>query len=1262
MTPPGSASAPLLMLLMVTAQRVTSQEHGHPSSPGGIPQGHAEAISLGGDPFETKAERWPDLRVRKASNEQPRSTRSTLYGPGSFQRPPMTGTSDRKGSDNGNTKKGVKKSIGDKAGGDRQKQSPGKSESSKKRTRKRKEKRAKAKKKQQKRNNKVNKKTPKKGKSKMDSQNNNTAKHRGKKANSQKRNKEQSNKKAREPKEERGKKVKKKSLKKKTGKSNAKKPKDKIKVSNTKPKIRQVSDESCDSSTKVGAGEVVAVEGPGSRRAVECKHTIRTRKGNTLKMTCPRFSLSPGRCKDEKVVIKEIGKGKFKKKYCKGEIPGEDVSEAALRAVTFVHRRAKLKGKQCAVGFLCLFSASEISGKVSECGGKYKLQEGESMVVAPATFADKVSCKYTFKSPPGSTLALSCPSFNLNERGCGRERVIVREKKAKYKKKFCKTSNPAKEHGQTTSNSFTFTHKRKKLKDNDCERGFWCQVSVAKVSPTITEPPTTVKPVAETMAVATTLSMTAPINDKPTTGQFITVIPTAGQPTTAKSTVGQSITVKPTTEQPVINKPTVGQPVTDKPTFEQLVTAKPPIGQPVSNTPAITDNPAVEQPVTSSITVGQPLIVNPTIGQSVTEQPTTGLPITDKPTIGQPMTDEPSIGQPVTDKPSLNTQSSQEPTTKPNSQNTSQPTNSQVQGIITTISIPQDKSTNDQLLTVKPTAEQSTTMKLITGQPVTVIPTTGQSLTEMPILGQPVTDKATVGQPTTDKSTSSDPVTVKITIKENLTNKPAAEQLVTEESSKQVVTVNPTIMEESTTGLRTIPPNQESPSMPNPPSATSATQSTTDTQGPTSTTEPPTSVQSTVSKGTSAQLSTPKQTLTQPPASTQTNSEPPVSTQTSVQPLTPTKVSVQPSQTSKSPQPSTQSATSTKTPTQITTSTQTSTLTTTSTQTSTLTTTSTQTSTLTTTSTQTSTLTTTSTQTSTLTTTSPQTSTQPVTSSQTSPQTSTQRETSTSTTAIAFQTRIFCETCGSGPSASGARVVGGQDVAIGEYPWMALVYVSRSSGKVSICGASLIKSRWLLSAAHCFYNVGYNLVAVFLGDHDITSNTEVPTTVGSVKSIVLHPQYDPETFDNDVALIELQADVAFTPLIAPVCLAAPEDVEDATKAVVTGWGDTSFGGDLSPVLQEVELDLISNAECRDFFQQTTLTITDNMMCAYTEGKDACQGDSGGPLVRQLADGRWVQLGVVSFGVECAKVGSPGIFTRASLYVDWIINVTASDSC
>lgn len=60
--------------------------------------------------------------------------------------------------------------------------------------------------------------------------------------------------------------------------------------------------------------------------------------------------------------------------------------------------------------------------------------------------------------------------------------------------------------------------------------------------------------------------------------------------------------------------------------------------------------------------------------------------------------------------------------------------------------------------------------------------------------------------------------------------------------------------------------------------------------------------------------------------------------------------------------------------------------------------------------------------------------------------------------------------------------------------------------------------------------------------------------------VILGPDSrDSRQFDNDVALIELQADVAFTPLIAPVCLAAAEDAEGATKAVATGWGDTSFG-------------------------------------------------------------------------------------------------------
>lgn len=48
-----------------------------------------------------------------------------------------------------------------------------------------------------------------------------------------------------------------------------------------------------------------------------------------------------------------------------------------------------------------------------------------------------------------------------------------------------------------------------------------------------------------------------------------------------------------------------------------------------------------------------------------------------------------------------------------------------------------------------------------------------------------------------------------------------------------------------------------------------------------------------------------------------------------------------------------------------------------------------------------------------------------------------------------------------------------------------------------------------------------------------------------------------------------------------------------------------------------------------------------------------QGDSGGPLLHQLANGRWVNIGIVSWGIRCGDPGYPGIYTRVTSYLDWI---------
>ena len=71
-----------------------------------------------------------------------------------------------------------------------------------------------------------------------------------------------------------------------------------------------------------------------------------------------------------------------------------------------------------------------------------------------------------------------------------------------------------------------------------------------------------------------------------------------------------------------------------------------------------------------------------------------------------------------------------------------------------------------------------------------------------------------------------------------------------------------------------------------------------------------------------------------------------------------------------------------------------------------------------------------------------------------------------------------------------------------------------------------------------------------------------------------------------------------------------------------------------------------------------------MMCAMSIGPDACAGDSGGPLlVRGPAeDGSAdIQVGIVSFGVECGNPNFPGVYARISEAYDWIREIVCSSS-
>ena len=44
---------------------------------------------------------------------------------------------------------------------------------------------------------------------------------------------------------------------------------------------------------------------------------------------------------------------------------------------------------------------------------------------------------------------------------------------------------------------------------------------------------------------------------------------------------------------------------------------------------------------------------------------------------------------------------------------------------------------------------------------------------------------------------------------------------------------------------------------------------------------------------------------------------------------------------------------------------------------------------------------------------------------------------------------------------------------------------------------------------------------------------------------------------------------------------------------------------------------------------------------------------------RMADERWAVIGIVSWGIKCGEPSKPGVYTRTSRYVDWILPAVRS---
>lgn len=243
----------------------------------------------------------------------------------------------------------------------------------------------------------------------------------------------------------------------------------------------------------------------------------------------------------------------------------------------------------------------------------------------------------------------------------------------------------------------------------------------------------------------------------------------------------------------------------------------------------------------------------------------------------------------------------------------------------------------------------------------------------------------------------------------------------------------------------------------------------------------------------------------------------------------------------------------------------------------------------------------------------------------------------------------------------------GSQTGRGEWPWhAALFHQINQSFPSYACGGTVVSRTFIITAAHCTYppsrvrELQAREILVRVG---ISNIRELEDTFQEMRvtKIFRHKDYKPETSYNDVALLQLVAELKFTDYVNPICLWRGNVEEDeivGKEGYVPGWGKDEK--DLFPdILKLAVMPIVSRQACEesdpDYY--TRYLCDRKTFCAgFRNGTSVGPGDSGSGLYIQINE-EWLLRGIVSNGKlnpnRTLDTESYFLFTDVAYYIKWI---------